>query len=158
LKVWYNINVIKRDYKTKKNKFYEKEVFFMAEKKITKRENFGAIVEILRAGGHEDYAKIMEHEIALLNRKRSGNGNLTPKQKENEEIKNKIMEVVTATGGAMTVTQMMATEELGDYTMNKLVALVSQLRRENRLIRYYEKSIAHFRLPEFEGEVNEEKE
>lgn len=130
----------------------------MAEKKITKRENFGAIVEILRAGGHEDYAKVMEHEIELLNRKRTSNGNLTPKQKENEGIKEKIMEVVTATGNAMTVTQMMATEELGDYTMNKLVSLVSQLRRENRLIRYYEKSIAHFRLPDFEGEVNEEKE
>lgn len=129
----------------------------MTEKKITKRENFGAIVEILRANDREDLALVMEHEIELLNRKRSG-GNLTPKQKENEEIKNKIMEVVTATGSAMTVTQMMATEELGDYTMNKLVALVSQLRRENRLIRYYEKSIAHFRLPEFEGEVNEEKE
>ena len=128
----------------------------MAEKKITKRENFGAIVEILRANDREDLAKVMEHEIELLNRKRTSNGNLTPKQKENEGIKEKIMEIVTANGIAMTVTQMMGTEELSDYTMNKLVSLVSQLRRENRLIRYYEKSIAYFRLPEFEGEVNVE--
>ena len=126
----------------------------MAEKKITKRENFGAIVEILRAGGHEDYAKVMEHEIELLNRKRTSNGNLTPKQKENEEIKNKIVEVVTANGGGMTVTQIMQTLEV--YSMNKLTSLVTQLRRENRLIRYAEKRTMYFRLPAYEGEVNVE--
>ena len=126
----------------------------MAEKKITKRENFGAIVEILRAGGHEDYAKVMEHEIELLNRKRGGNGNLTPKQKENEEIKNKIVEVVSAYGSGMTVTQIMQTLEV--YSMNKLTSLVTQLRKENRLIRYAEKRVMYFRLPEYEGEVNVE--
>lgn len=126
----------------------------MAEKKITKKENFGAIVEILRAGGYEDYAKVMEHEIELLNRKRGGNGNLTPKQKENEEIKDKIVEVVTANGGGMTVTQIMQTLEV--YSMNKLTSLVTQLRRENRLIRYAEKRVMYFRLPEYEGEVNVE--
>lgn len=131
----------------------------MAEKKITKKENFGAIVEILLANGREDLAKVMEHEIELLNRKRSGNGKLTPAQEENERIKDKIVEIVSANGGGMTVTQIMQTDGMGGYTMNKMINLVArQLKSENRLIRYEEKGVAYFRLPEFEGEVNEVKE
>jgi hypothetical protein len=131
----------------------------MTEKKITKRESFGAIVEILRADGYEEYAKVMEHEIELLNRKRSGNGKLTPAQEENERIKDKIVEIVSANGGGMTVTQIMNTDGMEGYTMNKMINLVArQLKSENRLIRYEEKGVAYFRLPKFEGEVNEVKE
>ena len=39
------------------------------EKKITKRENFLNIVEILVEAGHEDLAKVIEHEIELLDNK-----------------------------------------------------------------------------------------
>ena len=130
----------------------------MAEKKITKRENFGAIVEILMANGREDLAKVMEHEIELLNRKRSGSGKLTPTQIENEKIKDRVLEIIAKNGGGMTITQIMNTDGMGEYSMNKLTSLVArQLKEENRVIRYEEKGVAYFRLPEFEGEVNEVK-
>ncbi len=127
------------------------------EKKITKRENFGAIVEILRTNGYEEYAQVMEHEISLLNRKRTS-GKMTEKQIENEGIKDKIMEIVTAFGDGMTVTEILGTGNMNVYTMNKMVALVTQLKNENRLIRYEIKGVAKFRLPQYEGEVNEVKE
>jgi hypothetical protein len=53
----------------------------------------------------------------------------------------------------------MNTDGMGEYSMNKLTSLVArQLKEENRVIRYAEKGVAYFRLPEFEGEVNEVKE
>lgn len=39
------------------------------EKKVTKRENFEAIIEVLTAAGREDLAKVIEHEIELLDNK-----------------------------------------------------------------------------------------
>ena len=37
--------------------------------KITKKDNFMAIVEVLRENGKEELAKVMEHEIELLSAK-----------------------------------------------------------------------------------------
>jgi hypothetical protein len=39
------------------------------EKKITKRDNFNAIIEVLIEAGREDLAKVIEHEIELLDNK-----------------------------------------------------------------------------------------
>ena len=39
------------------------------EKKITKRDNFNAIIEVLTDAGREDLAKVIEHEIELLDNK-----------------------------------------------------------------------------------------
>ena len=43
----------------------------MADKKVTKKDNFAAIVEVCVAAGREDLADTMRHEIELLENKAS---------------------------------------------------------------------------------------
>ena len=118
---------------------------FMTEKKLTKREKFAMVREILEQANKTDLVEFVDHEVELLNRKNSSSGKLTPKQKENEKIKNVIVKVLLKNGGGMTVTQLMKTEELSDYSTNKLTALVTQLKNENRVIRYVEKKVKYFK-------------
>ena len=62
----------------------------MAEKKITKKQNFTTIMNILNELGKTDLANVMAHEIELLNKKNS-----TPKkQEQGEAIKKQILEVL----------------------------------------------------------------
>ena len=41
----------------------------MTEKKITKKDNFNAIIEVLTEVGREDLAAVIKHEIELLDNK-----------------------------------------------------------------------------------------
>jgi uncharacterized protein YqeY len=54
----------------------------MAEKKITKRENFENIKAFLAENGKTEWAEVMAHEIELLNRKSSKSATLSPAQKD----------------------------------------------------------------------------
>jgi hypothetical protein len=54
----------------------------MAEKKITKRENFENIKAFLAENGKTEWAEVMAHEIDLLNRKSSKSATLSPAQKD----------------------------------------------------------------------------
>ena len=66
----------------------------MAEKKITKRESFTEIVEILKGLGKERLVGVMEHELELLAKKNaSGTGKLTAVQVANEGISPKSLSV-----------------------------------------------------------------
>jgi hypothetical protein len=55
----------------------------MAEKKLTKKQNFEGIKAFLEVSGKSDWVEVMAHEIELLDRKSSKSGALTPAQKEN---------------------------------------------------------------------------
>lgn len=121
---------------------------FMTEKKLTKREKFEMILAIEEVANNELLANTIKHEIELLDKKRtSSSTKLTAKQTENEEIKNVIVSILEKSGSAMTVTQLMKTEELCDHSMNKLTALVTQLKKEHRIFRFVEKRVTYFRIP-----------
>ena len=65
------------------------------EKKITKRENFLNIVEILVEAGHEDLAKVIEHEIELLDAKSSkAKARAAEKKAENDALTDIIISVL----------------------------------------------------------------
>lgn len=119
----------------------------MTEKKITKREMYNDLLTIPAIAEDETRVAFIKHEIELLDRKKSSSGNLTPKQKENEVLKDKILEVIKNIGNPVTITDLMKTEELSEYSLNKLNALVTQLRRDNLVVRTYEKRVARFSLP-----------
>ena len=54
----------------------------MAEKRVTKKENFEAIKAILVERGEDALVAVMEHEIELVSKKRNTQ---TKAQKANEE-------------------------------------------------------------------------
>ena len=63
--------------------------------KITKKDNFNSIIEVLKTADRSDLVSVMEHEIELLDKKNSYKNNTpTASQKENAEIAEKIPSVM----------------------------------------------------------------
>ena len=60
--------------------------------KTTKRDNFTAIIAVLKDAGKDDLVTVMEHEIELLDKKKaSASSKPTVRQAENAEIKTAIV-------------------------------------------------------------------
>lgn len=115
--------------------------------KITKREMFNAIIKMMNGETvtipvtegepyvvtEEDVCKFCEHEIELLNNKRSGSDKPTKTQKENEKIMEVIYSVLENAGIGMTVSEMMKTDELNAYSNQKLSALCKKMYENERI-------------------------
>ena len=66
------------------------------EKKITKRDNFNAIIEVLTDAGREDLAKVIEHEIELLDAKSSkAKATAAKKKAEGDALRDAVQAVLT---------------------------------------------------------------
>lgn len=66
------------------------------EKKITKRENFKAIITVLNEAGREDLAKVIEHEIELLDAKSSkAKATAAKKKAEGDALRDAVQAVLT---------------------------------------------------------------
>lgn len=120
-------------------------------KKITKRENFGAIIGVLETAGRADLVEVMQHEIDLLDKK-AKSGKMTKTQEANVAIKTKIVETLTALGKAVSITEMLGvsaelTEMVGGSNQ-KASALVTQLKNEGVVIRHQEGKKATFTVAE----------
>ena len=81
----------------------------------------------------EDVRKFCEHEIELLNNKRSGSGKPTKTQIENEKIMETIYSVLENAGVGMTITEMMKTDELNAYSNQKLSALCKKMYENEKI-------------------------
>ena len=90
----------------------------MAEKKITKRENFENIKAFLEENGKVEWANVMSHEIELLNRKSSKSATLSPAQKDaiavGEIVRDVLAECPNEKG--MTVGAILKDERIKAYT------------------------------------------
>jgi len=120
-------------------------------KKVTKKENFGAIVEVLRNAGRTDLVEVMEHEIELLNKKATS-GKMTKTQEENEVIKAKIVAKLTELGKAVSITELInEDEEIAEMTKGsnqKVSALMTQLKNAGTVERVQDKKTAKFKIAE----------
>ena len=68
----------------------------MTEKKITKKDNFNAIIEVLTDAGREDLAKVIEHEIELLDAKSSkAKATAAKKKAEGDALRDAVQAVLT---------------------------------------------------------------
>jgi len=136
----------------------------MAEKKITKRENFENIKAFLIENGKTEWADVMAHEIELLSRKNSKSASLTPAQKDalavTELIKDALAECVDEKG--MTVGSLLKVDSIKEYkrangdnvSSQMITAIVSKSADFKRTL---EKKVAYYSLnygvvDEVEGE------
>lgn len=107
-------------------------------KKITKKENFGEIAQILEGLGRADLVAVMTHEIELLDKKATS-AKMTKTQEENVAIKDLIIKELTRLAQPMTITDLLgASDELAKVTKNsnqKVSALMTQLKNENKIVR-----------------------
>lgn len=113
----------------------------MTEKKITKREMFNRIIATVT---DEEIKAFCQREIELLDNKKARSGQ-SKTQKENENIKAKIVEILTNAENPMTVGQIMVA--LGnEFSNQKVTSLLTQLKAETKVERIVEKRVAYFTL------------
>lgn len=114
---------------------------------MTKREMFVAIANVAEVAANEEMMNFINHEIELLdNRKGKGSKGLTKTQKENEGIKGLILTTLAETEGKMTVSDLVATSALNEYSNQKISALLRQLVASGQVEKTMEKKKAFFSL------------
>ena len=114
--------------------------------KVTKRMRFEQIKSLI--SDNEELVAFIDHEIELLDKKNSRSNKPTKTQVENETIKNTIFNILQTTNKPMTVTQLLATEELHGLSNQKVSALLTQLRDVNKVVRTVEKKVAYYSINE----------
>ena len=115
----------------------------MENKKMTKREYFGALLEIVQ--GNEDLTNFINHELELLDRKNS-KSTMTKTQTENEGIKKVIVNALTEIGSPVTITELQKSwVDLENYSNQKISALLKQLVDNEKIVKkVVEKRVTRF--------------
>ena len=116
-------------------------------KKMTKREMFVAMME--KYNFIEEERAFIEHEIELLDKKKSGERKPTATQIANEHLKDVVLEVLTQATEPMTVSEIIkAHAELQGLTTQKVSPLVAKLVDELKVNKTIEKRKSYFTIAE----------
>ena len=128
-----------------------KELMYMAEKRTTKKEYFRMVIDILKEHDREDLIQVMEHEIALIEKK-SSNAKLTKTQEANQDIKTLIIQELVRLGEPVTITDLLKNSvELYEATAGsnqKVSALMTQLKTSGQVVRGQVGKKAVFSVPD----------
>ena len=101
----------------------------MATVKITKRDNFKAIIEVLKTAGRDDLVTVMEHEIELLNKKHGESKAVAARKAENVALADEVLAIL-ATADGMTATDVakaLSERVGGDFSNQKATTLIKLL-------------------------------
>lgn len=102
----------------------------MAEKKITKKERFMELINLVNTSEVESKSEMvafLEHEIELLERKSSSSAK-TKTQQEHEKIMALIVEELRKVGKPVTITELMKESVvMAEYSNQKLSSLLKKL-------------------------------
>lgn len=118
-------------------------------KKITKRDNFNKLLTIKEVAEDTQLVEFINHELELLDRKSASHSTAkTANQKANEEIKTKIVDALVQLGKS-TISELQAgSEEMAEYSNQKLSALLKQLVDSKQVVRTMDKKKAYFEVAE----------
>lgn len=117
----------------------------MADKK-TQREYFNEIMAIVKDAGRDDLVEFVKGRVALLDKK-SANRKQTKTQKANEDIKDIIFDVLAENGGAMTVTEILASGKFEEsFSNQKISALLKQMVDAEVVDKVVDKKVSRFKI------------
>ena len=121
----------------------------MENKKMTKKETINLLIDILMGDKEVEDVQIfidfLIHERELLERKSSNSGQ-TKLQKENEILKEKIVETLKELNKFSTITEIQeSNKELIDLKNQKMTALLTQLVNAKIVERVVDKKKAYFK-------------
>ena len=121
----------------------------MENKKMTKKETINLLIDVLMGNKEVEDMQIfidfLIHEKELLEKKSSNSGQ-TKTQKENETIKEKIVETLKELNKYATITDIQtANEELSAYSNQKISALLKQLVDNKEIEKIIDKKKAYFK-------------
>lgn len=111
---------------------------------MTKREMFVAIANVAEVAANEEMVAFINHEIELLDNRKTSKKGLTKTQKENEGVKAVIAEVLADAGEKMTVTELITDDRLNGYTNQKISALLRQMVEAGKVVKTIEGKKAFF--------------
>lgn len=121
--------------------------------KITKRDNFISIIEVLKGAERTDLVEVMEHEIELLDKKKAS-GKMTKTQVANEDIKALIIEELARLAKPVSITELISeSAEIAEKCGNsnqKVSALMTQLKNAGAVVRTTEGKKALFSVADSE--------
>jgi len=98
--------------------------------KTTKREYFGAIIEVLKDAGRDDLVAVMEHEVELLSRKHGESKAVQAKKAENADLADKVYAILATSTEGMTATDVakaLGAEVGAEFSNQKATALIKLL-------------------------------
>ena len=108
---------------------------------MTKKETLVAIREVVAQ--YPEFVAFLDHEVELLDRRASkGSRGLTKTQKENQEIKVRIVDFLSD-GQPHTATEIAKSV---DISQNKATALLTQLKNDGSVTREVVKKVAYFQM------------
>ena len=121
----------------------------MKNNKMTKKETINLLIDVLMGNKEvEDmqiFVDFLTHERELLEKK-SSKSSQTKTQKENEIIKEKIVETLQELGKYSTITEIQnANAELSEYSNQKISALLKQLVDDKTIEKMIDKKKAYFK-------------
>ena len=121
----------------------------MENKKMTKKETINLLIDVLMGNKEVEDVQIfidfLIHERELLERKSSNSGQ-TRIQKENEILKEKIVETLKELNKFSTITEIQESNaELTNLSNQKISALLKQLVDTNVIEKVIEKKKAYFK-------------
>lgn len=131
----------------------------MAEKKITKKEYFAQIKEIVSA--NPELVAFIDHELELLDRKNSKTS-VSKTQTENVKIGAMLIEELVKVAKPVTITELMnLSEVIKDYvlengnhlTNQKISAIFKQLVESNQIVKVTDKKKTYFSVATESEEV-----
>ena len=138
--LWYN-KYIKR----KENLTNQNGIDTMANKKMTKKDYFNALLAMPEVQANTEMVEFLEHEIDLLTRKNSGERKPTATQKANEVIKAAIFEGMED-NRCYSITEMIKEiPECNELSNQKVAVLVRQLMDDGKVEKIVEKRRSLFR-------------
>jgi len=119
--------------------------------KVTKKENFMRVIEVLESKGLTDLVEVMQHEIDLIEKKAS-NKTATKTQKENEGTKELILRELARIDRPVTITELISESiEIAKVTggsNQKVSALMTQLKKAELVVRTQDGKKAMFSIAE----------
>ena len=134
------------NHKGKENPPNQKGIDTMANKKMTKRDYFTAILSKYPLTADEQ--AFVEHELELLAKKNASDRKPTAQQTTNEVIKTAILDGMTS-GRFYTVTEIQKEiPECADLSNQKVSALIRQLKDAGLVVKTEDKRKSYFSLAE----------
>ena len=132
------------------------------EKKITKKEMFAKLLAVKEVSENKEFVEFIQHEIDLLNKKSSKSGS-TKTQKENMEIKAKLLKALAEIGKAVTITEFQKfSEYASQFSNQKISAMFKQLETAGEIEKtvvkgksYFEALVGETEIEETETEIEE---
>lgn len=116
----------------------------MAEKKVTKRDNYNTILAIPAVAENANLKAFVEHEIELLDRKSATEKKPTAKQTENVGIKSALLNEME-NGKLYTISEMQKDlASVAELSNQKISALLRQMIAEGTVERTEDKRKAYF--------------